>query len=49
VIPGQPEASLLLRRLRGEGARRMPPDEPLPRADIELIERWIREGALYDR
>jgi hypothetical protein len=49
VVPGRPEASLLMRRLRGEGARRMPPDEPLPDEDIALVERWIREGALYDR
>jgi hypothetical protein len=49
VVPGRPEASLLMRRLQGEGARRMPPDDPLPEADIALVERWIREGALYDR
>jgi hypothetical protein len=25
--------------------RRMPPDQPLPSADIELIKRWLAEGA----
>jgi hypothetical protein len=27
-----------------EGAR-MPPDEPLPAADIELIRKWVAAGA----
>jgi hypothetical protein len=26
------------------GVRRMPPDQPLPMADILLIERWILDG-----
>jgi hypothetical protein len=49
VVPGHPESSVLMFRLRGQGVRKMPPDEPLPDADLELIERWILEGALYDR
>jgi hypothetical protein len=31
--------------LRARNATRMPPDRPLPEADIRLIERWIRAGA----
>jgi hypothetical protein len=27
------------------GARRMPPDFPLPEVDIQLVARWISEGA----
>lgn len=47
VAPGQPDRSELMFLLRGEGrALRMPPDRPMPEADIELIERWILEGAL---
>lgn len=45
VVPGQPRRSRLLYLLRGENTLRMPPDLPLPDADIELIERWILEGA----
>ncbi len=32
--------------LRGvqAGTRRMPPDQPLPAADILLVERWILDG-----
>jgi hypothetical protein len=37
-----------LNLLRGERAdvTRMPPDQPLPDADIELIGRWIAEGQM---
>jgi hypothetical protein len=31
--------------LRARGATRMPPDRPLPEADIELVEQWILNGA----
>ena len=33
--------------LRAQGAARMPPDRPLPEADIELVERWILNGATW--
>jgi hypothetical protein len=45
VIPEQPDQSKLLRLLRGDEVWTMPPDTPLPEADIRLIERWIEEGA----
>lgn len=49
VVPGRPEQSKLLYLLRGqEVPRRMPPDAPLPDADIALVERWILEGARND-
>lgn len=44
VIPGDPDSPLLY-LLEGEERDRMPPDAPLPQADIELIRRWIAEGA----
>ncbi len=31
--------------LRARGASRMPPDRPLPEADMRLVERWILDGA----
>ncbi len=40
--------SPLLYLLNGEGALRMPPDGPLPQADIDLIDRWIKAGAKND-
>ncbi len=47
VAPGQPERSHLVYLLIGDEVKRqMPPDRPLPDRDIELVERWILEGAL---
>ena len=47
VSAREPEGSLLLLVLRVEGQADfiMPPDRPLPGADIDLIEQWIVEGA----
>jgi predicted CxxxxCH...CXXCH cytochrome family protein len=46
VDPGSPERSKLMYLLYGDDVRyRMPPDRPLPDADVDLIERWILEGA----
>ncbi len=49
VRPGQPESSRLMYMLRGVGTDDvMPPDVPLPDAEIAIIERWILEGATCD-
>jgi hypothetical protein len=45
VTPYDPQQSRLVNMLRGRGAPRMPPDRPLDEADIELVERWILNGA----
>lgn len=46
VAPGQPERSRLMYLLIGEEVpRQMPPDRPLPDGDVDLVERWILEGA----
>jgi hypothetical protein len=45
VLPYNPTESRMVHMLRADGARRMPPDRPLAVGDIELIERWILEGA----
>ncbi|RPH98436.1 MAG: hypothetical protein EHM68_04555 [Lysobacterales bacterium] len=47
VVPGRPEASELVRRIRGQARPRMPLDGPpyLDADQIELIEEWIRQGA----
>lgn len=45
VIPYDPDQSRLINVLRARGAPRMPPDRPLPSADITLIESWILDGA----
>jgi hypothetical protein len=48
VVPYNPDESRLVQMLRARGARRMPPDRPLPEADIALVERWILAGAVND-
>ncbi|MCU0809878.1 MAG: hypothetical protein MUE59_02360, partial [Thiobacillaceae bacterium] len=47
VVPGRPESSELLRRIKGQARPRMPLDGPpyLGAEDIELIETWIVQGA----
>jgi hypothetical protein len=47
VVPGQPEASELLRRIRGQARPRMPFDGPpfLNAEEIRAIETWIIQGA----
>jgi hypothetical protein len=44
VIPGDP-ASSLMSLLQGDERPRMPPDAPLPAADIALVQAWIEVGA----
>lgn len=44
VVPGD-SASTLLELLEGNERRRMPPDAPLPAADIDLVRAWIEAGA----
>jgi hypothetical protein len=48
VFPYEPERSRLLYLLRGSDTQVMPPDLPLPRVEIDLIDRWIRDGAPCD-
>jgi len=46
VVAGQPDKSALVARLRGTTEPRMPFDgDPLPQAEIQLVEEWIRAGA----
>lgn len=49
VVPFDPAQSRLVHMLRAEGAPRMPPDRPLPEADIRLVETWIANGAAQGR
>lgn len=49
VIPGNAEGSLFYKRLIGDpdikGGRTMPPREPLPQSEIDIIKAWIEQGA----
>jgi hypothetical protein len=44
VVPGDPDGSRLVTVLV-DPSRPMPPDQPLPNPDIDLIARWIASGA----
>jgi hypothetical protein len=44
VIPGDPDNSVLVQRLRGDG-NLMPPAGAIPDSQIELIVQWIEGGA----
>jgi hypothetical protein len=57
ITPGKPDESRLMQLLTSEGAKRMPPppkdkitdkDGALPADKINVIERWIQEGAKLD-
>lgn len=48
VIPNDVTGSSLVYLMNASGSLRMPPDNPLPAADILLIERWIEGGAAND-
>lgn len=46
VQPGAPQESRVMYLLAGvDVAKPMPPDAPLPAADIDLVRRWICAGA----
>jgi hypothetical protein len=48
VVPGKPEQSLLLAAVRGTNAElQMPPKGKLRPQQIAVLEKWIRDGAVY--
>jgi mono/diheme cytochrome c family protein len=49
IVPGDPKASRLLTRLHGEGGEQRMPlgGDPLKPEQIELIRRWLAEGAVW--
>ena len=45
VVAGDPAGSLVMKALRGNGAKQMPPGKTIPEDKIQLIEAWIKAGA----
>ena len=46
VIPGNPDASLLVKAVRYQDeSLQMPPNKKLPVAEIALLEQWVLRGA----
>lgn len=51
IAPGQPADSVLMKVLVAPGKGRMPPKDngdPLPKAKMDVIAQWIREGGQLD-
>lgn len=51
IVPGDPEASHLLERIvANDDYELMPPEgEPLTESEVDLIRRWIEEGAVFTK
>src|SRR3954447_559513 len=52
VVPGEPDASDLVKRISAEGDDRMPPPKTgkaLPPEQVEVITRWVKQGAKWGR
>jgi hypothetical protein len=47
IVPGKPEASMLVVALKHEGSLQMPPGPKLPSREISILTKWIRNGALW--
>lgn len=45
IVPGKPDASLLIEAVYYDGELEMPPKGKLPSDEIALLERWVRVGA----
>ncbi|MGV3532786.1 MAG: c-type cytochrome domain-containing protein, partial [Chthoniobacteraceae bacterium] len=48
VVPGTPEKSLLIESLDSGADPHMPPKKQLPPEQIQLLTRWVQEGAPWD-
>jgi len=52
IVPGKPEESLLIKRVRGddpaEDTMPPPPNPKLNEEQIKALEQWIRDGAVWD-
>jgi hypothetical protein len=47
VVPGAPEKSALVRAIRHNGDKQMPPGMKLPQRDIQILIQWIKSGAAW--
>src|SRR5439155_1102395 len=45
VVPGKPDESLLIKAVRYKDKLRMPPKEPLAPQEVEVLVRWVKDGA----
>jgi WD40 repeat protein len=49
LVGGDPDASYFVELCRPDGEPRMPyKQDPMPKEKLEVLERWVKEGAKYD-
>ena len=46
IVPGDPDASLLIQAVRRSGDLKMPPTKPLADADLADLVAWVKAGAM---
>ena len=46
VVPAKPNQSRLIQAVRYTSKLKMPPERKLPAAEIQLLEQWVRDGAV---
>ena len=49
VVPGEPDASLLVKALRYDANPKMPPTGKLAASEIAAVETWVKAGAAWPR
>jgi hypothetical protein len=47
IVPGKPQASIMVIALRHEGELQMPPGPKLPAREIAILTKWIERGAAF--
>src|SRR5579872_3279749 len=47
IVPGKPDESLLVKAVRYHDEPRMPPKGKLADKQIEILERWVKQGAIW--
>jgi mono/diheme cytochrome c family protein len=46
IVPGDPDASMLIQAVRRSGELKMPPKHELSRAEVADLEAWVKTGAV---
>lgn len=49
IVPGKPDASLMIATLNHKGDLQMPPGPPLPAKEVSILKEWIKRGAPWGR
>ena len=45
IVPGQPDASVLIRAIQHDGDLKMPPGPKLSSRDVATLTEWVKRGA----